>query len=260
MKMAPALFRREGDRYLPTDRTQGPWEVGFQFGGAPAALIAHVAEGVPTLVPLMVARLSVDLMRPVPMRPLEVVSAVRREGKKIQLVEVSIVADGVEVVRATVLRLRQIDLTDVSLPGGEPRLGPPAVPHYEHLAPPTAAVPDATRGTLDYALHPGDRIFRDATWARLSVPVVEGTRLSPIENMAYVADACSGFGHPREADLAGVNADITLNVIRPVEGDWLCCEGDGWTSHGGVGMAQVRMSDCVGVVGGATLSRLVDPR
>lgn len=251
------LFRRVGRRYEPTARTQGPWAVGLQFGGAPAALIAHIVEGIPTLGPMIVARLTVDLLRPVPIEPLEVHCEVRREGKRVQVVDVSLLAGSAEVAVGRALRLRECDLGDLDLSRGEPRPGPPGVPLFEK--PPRSIAEEGMRGTLQYALEPGGELFRDPTWARLCVPVVEHHRPSPLERTAYVADSCSGIGHPFDAPVQGINADLTLSIVRPCEGEWLCMEGDGWTSvRDGVGVAQARLSDATGVVATVVMSRLVD--
>ena len=51
--------------------------------------------------PCAVARLTIELLRPVPLRPLEVRTRTVRPGKKVQLVEASVFADGTEVARAT---------------------------------------------------------------------------------------------------------------------------------------------------------------
>jgi hypothetical protein len=253
------LFHRDGDLFVPTERTQGPWAMGFQFGGAPAALVAHVVEAIPTLVPLDVARLTVDLLRPVPIQPIEARAQVRREGKRVQVVDVSLFADNVEVVTARALRLRRGDLAGIELPGGASRVGPPAVPAYEHTSPLQAnQVGTGMRGVLEYALTPGHQIFVDPTWVRLAIPLVDDDPLTPLERMAYVADSCSGFGHPFGQPITGINADLSLSVVRPCEGEWLCIEGTGWTSELGIGMSQVTLSDERGVVGGVSLSRLVD--
>jgi hypothetical protein len=160
------------------------------------------------------------------------------------------------VVAATGLRLRQGDLSGLELPVGDPRTGPPAVPLYEHET--SSVASEGMRGTLEYALEPGGEIFVDPTWARLCVPVIDGEVASPLERMAYVADSCSGMGHPRSAPVTGINADLTLSVVRPCEAEWLCMEGGGWTAEGGVGLAQVTLSDERGVVAGVSMSRLVD--
>lgn len=251
------LFGRDGDRFVPTEYTQGPWAIGLQFGGAPAALVAHVVEAVPALAPMVVARLTVDLLRPVPIEPLEARTEVRREGKRLQVVDVSLLAAGREVVAARALRLRSDDLCDVELPRSEPR--PRPADASIHDKPSRSVAEEGMRGTLEYTLRPGAELFRDPTWVRLRVPVVEGRPTSPLERTAYVADSCSGVGHPFDAPVTGINADLTLSIVRPCDGEWLCIEGSGWTgARDGIGVAQARLSDGSGIVAGVTMSRLVD--
>jgi hypothetical protein len=85
---------------------------------------------VPTLTPMSLARLTVDLMRPVPVgAPLTVATRVAREGKKLQIVELALLADGVECVLASALRLREADLvgeTGYDLPRVPPTTAPPS--------------------------------------------------------------------------------------------------------------------------------------
>ena len=101
-----AVFRVEGNRVFTTEHAGGPWDARMQHGGAPSALIVWAAERIPTLQPMHVARLTVDLMRPVPVAPLTIETEVVREGRKIQLCAVRLFAEGVEVVRASVLKIR----------------------------------------------------------------------------------------------------------------------------------------------------------
>ena len=51
--------------WLPTDLARGPWDPGALHGGPVAALLARAAE--PLLEPLQPVRLTVELLRPVPM-------------------------------------------------------------------------------------------------------------------------------------------------------------------------------------------------
>ncbi len=55
---------------------------------------------------MRIARLTVDLMRPVPVAPLTIETEIVREGRKIQLVNARLLAGGNEVVRASALRIR----------------------------------------------------------------------------------------------------------------------------------------------------------
>ena len=59
-----AFFVPDGDRYVATEHTRGPWSSKHQHGGPPTALIAHVVER--TTPGFTIARVSVDFLRPVP--------------------------------------------------------------------------------------------------------------------------------------------------------------------------------------------------
>ena len=56
------VFRRDGEAFVPTVHSRGPWDPGAQHGGAPAALLAEAvrARG------MHVARLTYDFVGPVP--------------------------------------------------------------------------------------------------------------------------------------------------------------------------------------------------
>ena len=255
MRTAPCTWST-GDHFVPTSRGQGPWSPGHLFGGVPAALFAQILERTPTLAPMQVARLTVDLLRPVPMRPAEVTVRVVREGKRIQVLEGSMVVEGTEVARASALRLRTIDLADLELPGGQSPPGPESFPVQDHRGPTTDGSRPGMADSVDYAY--AEEIFDGPTWVRLRVPLLASEDTSPLARMAFAADFVSGVGHPRQLPVTGINADITVNVIRYPTGAWLCIGGSGWTGPGGVGLAQATLSDRDGVAAGVTVSRLVE--
>src|SRR5882757_5821582 len=106
-----AIYRVDGDRVVTSADAAGPWDPRMQHGSAPASLVVWAAEAIPTPVPMTIARVTIDLMRPVPVAPLTIIAAVLREGRKIQLCEVKLLADGVQVVGATVLKIKRQALT-----------------------------------------------------------------------------------------------------------------------------------------------------
>jgi hypothetical protein len=265
----PALFLPDsGDRFIPTIHTQGPWSPDLQFGGAAAALLAVAVERAPTLVPMRVARLTVDLLRPVPIAPLRAVHRIVREGKRIQVVEAALHHEDVEVARAVGLRFRLADLGDLAaaLPAGPPAPLPPAtVPDPPRRAVQDGYVPGISRAVEMRVGDGRSAAFDSPTWVRLRVPVLAGEdpagpgATGSVAPLALVADFVSGFGHPdRTLPLTGINADISLHVVRPPSGEWLCLAGTGWTAAAGIGHAQATISDGDGVAATATLSRLVD--
>ena len=104
--MPDALYTPDGDHLIPGELTVGPWSPDAQHGGPVAALLARSVEAVPAPVPMQVVRLTVELLRPVPLEPLTVSALVTRPGKKVQIVEAGLTTGGVEVARARALRIR----------------------------------------------------------------------------------------------------------------------------------------------------------
>src|ERR1700761_3369107 len=116
-----AVFRVDGDRVIVSPHAAGPWDPTMQHGSAPASLVVWAAEASATGVPWRIPRVTIDLMRPVPLKTLAIESEVLREGRKIQLCAVRIRAGGALTVSATVLRVK---LTAETMPAG---VGGPAV-------------------------------------------------------------------------------------------------------------------------------------
>ena len=106
-----AIYRVEGNRVVTSPDAAGPWDAQMQHGSAPAALVVWAAEAIPTPEPMRIARVTIDLMRPVPVAPLTFETEVLREGRKIQLCAVKLRAGNVVVVTATVLKIKTQALT-----------------------------------------------------------------------------------------------------------------------------------------------------
>src|SRR6476619_1495377 len=101
-----AIYRVDGNRVVTSLHAAGPWDPRMQHGSAPASLAVWAAEAIPTPVPMRIARVTIDLMRPVPLKTLTLETEVLRQGRKIQLSAIRLRADGVRVVAATVLKVR----------------------------------------------------------------------------------------------------------------------------------------------------------
>src|ERR1700730_8309435 len=104
--MSDAVFHLDGERAVPTVLARGPWSPDAQHGGAPAALLARALERADPGPADFVTRLTVELLRPVPLAPIEVRTRTVRPGKRVQWLEASLVVEDQEVARATALRLR----------------------------------------------------------------------------------------------------------------------------------------------------------
>src|SRR5512140_1070348 len=105
------IFRVANDHVIVSPDAAGPWDPSMQHGSAPSALAVWAAERIPTKSPMRIARVTIDLMRPVPLAELTVETEVLREGRKIQLCAVRLLAGNVVVVGATILKIRTQALT-----------------------------------------------------------------------------------------------------------------------------------------------------
>jgi acyl-coenzyme A thioesterase PaaI-like protein len=101
-----ALFEPDGDQFVPTTWSRGPWDPGFLHGGPVAMLAARALEALPSPIEMRIVRFTMEFMRPVPLAPLKVQTRQIRPGRRIQLVEVGIDSPDGEVVRAVGLKSR----------------------------------------------------------------------------------------------------------------------------------------------------------
>src|ERR1700755_2756638 len=105
-----AVFIPQDEAFVATELARGPWDPGAQHGGAPAALLMRAFERLPAGDELQIARVTYELLRPVPLGRREADADVTRRGRRVQLLEGSIrTPDGIEVVRARALQVHRAD-------------------------------------------------------------------------------------------------------------------------------------------------------
>ena len=255
--MTDAAYVVEGDIARATPRAAGPWHPGLQHGGAPASLVVWAAERVPAAAPMRVARMTVELLRPVPVAALEMRVATLREGRKIQLVEIRLLHEGKEVVRGTVLKLRS---EATPLPRGP--ILPPAG------APPPDGVPADPDFSFGFAaafelrrLTERGRLGPARVWFRQHGPIVEGEALSPAMRAAAVGDYSNGIATELPWDAwTFINADLNVSLAREPEGEWILSDAECWLGEDGTGLAMCRLADARGTFGRAVQSLLLERR
>jgi len=261
--MTAFLFSREGGKYVPARMSRGPWDPKLLHGGPPAALLAHAIEGECGDPDMRVARLTIDLFRPVPYAPLELKTRVVREGRRIKLADAWILADGVEVARASGLMLRRAtDAPEGSVTSASRR----PVPRWQDV-PLKHFVRPEIEGTEFYHARmevrrvdperPGEPM---AVWMRVAAELFPDTPLSPLERTAGVSDFASAIGmmsrHPR---LHSINADISIVLYRPAEGEWICVESAGRGDQDGIISSSTHLHDSRGMFGHAMICGMAQP-
>jgi hypothetical protein len=260
--MTPAVFIPDGDRFVPTDLARGPWNREAQHGGAPSALLARSVERYADGERMLVTRLTIELLRPVPIEPLRVRERMLRPGRKVQLIEASLHAGDVEVARCTALRIRRshLDLPpelavwpapagpNVGRSGGPSRFGDAEAAYHSH-----AVEHRFVAGGFDQAGPATD-------WIRLRVPLVADEQTSPLCRVAAAADFGNGVSwvlNPAAGYLF-INPDLTIHLHRYPAGEWVCLDAVTFVQPEGIGMAESRIYDEQGPIGRAVQSLLLE--
>ena len=173
--MPAAFYLPSGpDRFRATKLTQGPWEAGLQHAGPPAALLGRAVEGHSDRAGLQVARVTFEILRPVPIAELAVATRTLRGGRSVELVEASLWAGGAEVVRATALRVRtaEVGLPDGLVPG--PRLPGPETGRIMPFFPTGQEVGYHTAMEFRFVTGAFLELGPATVWARMRHPLVAG--------------------------------------------------------------------------------------
>jgi hypothetical protein len=208
---------------------------------------------------MQVVRLTVELTRPVPLGPLEVRAEVVRPGRKIQLVDASLTAGGVEVAKARALRIRTLP---VALPVQDPDPPSPLIPSgpYEPSAGMRrTAFTQAVE--LRFVTGSWEEVGPVVMWSRLLAPVVAGEIPSPLQRTAAAADFGNGVSRILSFDThVFINADLTVALSRVPAGEWIGYNAVSRLSPDGYGQAESQVFDRSGPVGRAIQSLLVEER
>lgn len=275
--MPDCLFTRDpadADLYHPTELSRGPWVPDAQHGGPPSALLAMALEACDDAATprmpagsddaMFVARLGVELLRPVPLSPLRLRVRPERPGRKVQIVAASLWSGDTEVARATALRIRQ---KRVGIPEGAFQMPDPP-------APPQTGVNTDTPwrhagGLVSFHSHAVDHRFVSGgfdrpgpavDWIRLRVPLVDGEPTPPVSRVAAAADFGNGVSWvlSRVDGYQFINPDLTIYLHAYPSGEWVCLDATTYPQPHGVGLAESRLWGEQGLIGRSLQSLLIE--
>lgn len=264
MTAASAFVRVGEGRWNSTELTRGPWSPQHQHGGPPVALIAGaIARAAAPLGLTHVARITANLMRPVPIAELAVAVHTDYAGRNAAHFSAVLSAGGKELARCTALVQRE---TDLALPSGLPGHPLPQAPKPPQDSQP-APFPFA-RDTIGYPELMELRVaegtfFRGpcAVWFRLCHPLIEGETPLPVERVAAAADSGNGISSILDfRRYLFLNSDLSINLLRRPAGEWICLEAQTLLGPAASGLAEARIYDEQGLVGRSTQSLIVRPR
>jgi len=255
-----AFYLPDGDAFESTELTRGPWDEGSQHAGPPCALLGRVLDGAGDLEGQL-ARVTYEILRPVPIARLEARAEVVRPGRSVEMVEGALAHEGEDVIRARAWRIRT---TELAL--DREAMEPDPVPGPER----------ATRKAFfpvpwDVGYHTAMEVrfveggFTDPgparAWMRMRVCLVEGEEPSPRDRVLVAADSGNGVSAPLDYHRwVFINTDLTVNLRRLPAGEWVCLDSVTYADPHGIGMSDTALHDERGMIGRATQALLIAER
>lgn len=253
-----AFYLPDGDGFVATEHTRGPWDERAQHAGPPCALIAHVLEAAHPRADARMARITVEILRPVAIGPLRVTTEVARGGRNVELLAASLsTPDGPAMLaRAWRIRTAELDVTARAEP-------PPPAPGEGTPEPfwPDAPATGWHTGVEARFTHGAWRRPGPAgVWFRARRPLLPATAWTPLARVLLVADAGNGVsGEADPGTLLFVNTDLTVACHRLPVGEWIHVDARTWLEADGTGLAASALSDERGLLGRGLQSLFVAP-
>lgn len=250
--MKGSFYTLEGELLVPTDHTRGPWHAEHCHAGPPSGLLARAIEQ--AMPAQLLTRITIDLRRPIPFAPCSVTTQIIKAGRQASTVRATL------SVASTVCAV-----ADGLLLQAQPSL---AMPSYQQQL----SQPDESAGLGDFplrkALHAlpcfrGDGVQvryppghdaepgPTALWMR-TVPLLDSEAPSPFQRICPLADCGNAIGRNAEPwHVRFANADLTIALHRPPQGEWLGSDAVSYWENDGIGLADAQLFDEHGCVGRA---------
>jgi hypothetical protein len=257
--MAKSFFVPGSRGFLATEATRGPWDERHQHAGPPSGLLGRALERFQPREDARIVRVTVDILRPVPIAEIEIDVSLARGGKRIELLDAVARAEGEDVLRARAWRLRTGKL---EVPEGEREtIAPPESGRFEPFF--------AIAADVGYHTHMDWRFVRGSfrelgpgtAWLRMGVPLVEGEDPSPLVRTLVAADSGNGVSCSLDpARYLFINTDLNVFLHRPPEGPWIGMDSASRVEATGVGLTTTVLHDRRGPVGRALQTLFVAER
>jgi len=262
---ASSAYRLRADgAFDSTNLTRGPWDPGHQHAGPPIALAARALSAAAQGLGMRhVARLTASLWRPIPIATLELKATTDYAGRNVAHLSAHLVSEGRELARFSAIAQRELEVQVPQSLDGHP--------------PPQAPAPPEASPNIEFPHRTGVSGYHDlvelrtaqgslchgpcAMWFRLRHALVEGELPGALERVAAAADSGNGISAVLDfRRYTFVNSDLTISLLRPAQGEWICIDARTIIGPAGGGLAEARIFDAKGLIGRSTQSLLVRAR
>lgn len=246
--------------FFGNDPARGPWSPEYCHAGPVTGLVVRALETAVGPQKVM-TRLTLDVLRPLPLTGLVVSAEVERATRTLSTTRFEVHhVDGTRCMAGTSMHLIRKDL------------GP--VPTAEVVAPAFSDSETPSHGPIP--VRHGQRCFGDfidvrvprgsrdtigpmTLWMR-APPLLEGEVPSPIQSICPLADSGNGISWNAPPTVLGfMNTDLTIQIHREPVSDWLASQALSHWQGNGVGMSHSILHDTEGPVGVALQTLVLHP-
>ena len=260
----PAYFEHtESGHFFANSPARGPWSVEHCHAGPVAGLIAREFER--ALPEKFLTRMTLDLVRPIPMAGFQITVYICRDGRtlgqaRVKLTDmdgnICVMGSSMHILRgdftsmptASVTPLKRADAVAGPAPLARGKHGEPSFSDFIDVAYPDA-VPDKPINSIGPA----------KLWMK-TPPLLADETLSSAQRLCPLADC--GNGISRNAgfyEITFVNTDLTIHFHRETDADWFLSDCISHWHKTGIGLAQAVLSDDDGPVATALQTILLRP-
>jgi hypothetical protein len=256
-----AFYEPDGEMYVATPSTRGPWDPEHQHAGPPAGLLGREIERCGDGAGGHIGRITLEILRPVPIAGLRVGAEVVRPGRRVEMIEASLFdTAGTELMRARAWRLRGSPL-ELEPAAAREAIPSPAEGVEGDYFPTGEQVGYHT--AIEYRFISGS--FTEAgpatVWMRMREPLVAGEEPTPLQRVLVVADSGNGVSSALDwRRYSFVNVDLSVHLERLPSGEWVCLDAVTLPQPEGVATSDALLLDEHGRIGRALQTLLISAR
>jgi len=257
---AKAFFHLENEQwYIGNDPARGPWDENACHAGPVTGVIARELE---QLVPdKQLFRLTVEVLKPVPMRGFQIHSEFRKQGRMVSTATATVVDRSGKIIavasslHAKTLKVGELPTATISKPDFDESIpGDLPIKDAKHNLPFFSAGIEI-RYPPEENSHPGPTTI----WMK-TLPLLESELPSPFQRLCPLADCGNGISRNQEVSEANfLNPDLTIIMFRAPTSNWLASKAKSFWESSGLGMSDATLFDTDGPIGSALQTLLVHP-
>ncbi|WP_281954021.1 thioesterase family protein [Pseudophaeobacter arcticus] len=257
---APFFSQNSDGVFVGNDPARGPWSADHCHAGPVTGLAVRAAE-IEVGADKMLCRLTLDILRPLPLAGLRVAAETTRHSRTLATTQITVHdLDNRLCALGTSMHLVRKDLGPVPtapvvpLNRAEAVAGQFSIGAGLHDKPYFGEFLDVAYPP-EFGLQPGPKTL----WMR-TTSLLEGEEQSPIQSLCALADCGNGISWNAAPSAMGfMNTDLTLNVHREPIGDWHASESISHWHSTGIGMSQSVLQDEQGPVATALQTLVLHP-